>query len=291
METRAATVDDLLLERGIVRSPEDALSTPPAAPLADGAVIDYRPAVPVTLIVDNAARTLRTPAQTVGELLADEHVALGSHDTIEPTPDATIDDDTVVHVTHITAWTQRIHQAIAPPVKHVYDFALAPGVTRLLDAGKPGQKDLTLAYSQPDPTLAPQAKVLAAHVVRPPKPRVIALGIGEYASFARFAKTGALATEHLAVAALSMVATAYTAQCSGCSGTTAIGVHAGHGIVAVDPRVIPLGTKLYIPGYGKALAGDTGGAIRGNRIDLGFNSWGDAMQFGRRAIVVYILKK
>jgi len=88
---------------------------------------------------------------------------------------------------------------------------------------------------------------------------------------------------------MSMVATAYTASCYGCSGTTATGQHAGHGIVAVDPQVIPLGSHLYIPGYGHAIAGDTGGAIHGNRVDLGFNSNADAMQFGRRSIIVYVL--
>ena len=86
-----------------------------------------------------------------------------------------------------------------------------------------------------------------------------------------------------------MVATAYTAGCPGCSGYTATGYRAGHGIVAVDPRVIPLGTKLYIPGYGFAIAGDTGGAIVGDRIDLGFDSLDDAVAFGRRSVKVYTL--
>ncbi|MBV8655919.1 MAG: 3D domain-containing protein, partial [Candidatus Eremiobacteraeota bacterium] len=69
-----------------------------------------------------------------------------------------------------------------------------------------------------------------------------------------------------------------------------IGRPAGHGIVAVDPSVIPLGTRLFIPGYGLAIAGDTGGAIRGFRIDLGFNSERDALLFGRREVTVYRLK-
>jgi 3D (Asp-Asp-Asp) domain-containing protein len=71
---------------------------------------------------------------------------------------------------------------------------------------------------------------------------------------------------------------------------TALGWQAGYGIVAVDPRVIPLRTRLYIPGYGYAVAGDTGGAIRGSRIDLGFNTYRDARQFGRRNVTVYLLQ-
>ncbi len=94
----------------------------------------------------------------------------------------------------------------------------------------------------------------------------------------------------VALSKVEMIATAYTAHDYGCSGITAMGLPAGRGIVAVDPRVIPLGTRLYISGYGYALAGDTGGAIRGNRVDLGFNSYRDAIRFGRREVTVYRLK-
>jgi 3D (Asp-Asp-Asp) domain-containing protein len=59
--------------------------------------------------------------------------------------------------------------------------------------------------------------------------------------------------------------------------------------VAVDPDVIPLGTRLYIPGYGLALAADTGGDIVGNRIDLCMEAHSDAWSFGRRMVKVYIL--
>jgi 3D (Asp-Asp-Asp) domain-containing protein len=122
-----------------------------------------------------------------------------------------------------------------------------------------------------------------------PAPRVIAAGVGDYSSLAAFAKMGYDGTVRLAKAAVSMIATAYTADCYGCSGYTKLGNRAGPGIVAVDPAVIPLGSHLYIPGYGSAVAGDTGGAIRGNRVDLGFNSNADAMQFGRRSVTVYVL--
>lgn len=70
---------------------------------------------------------------------------------------------------------------------------------------------------------------------------------------------------------------------------------AGPGVVAVDPRVIPLGTRLYIAStdgtadYGYALPGDTGGAIKGNKIDLFFSTASQVRQFGRRNVTVYIL--
>ena len=69
---------------------------------------------------------------------------------------------------------------------------------------------------------------------------------------------------------------------------TKTGMLAQRGVVAVDPVVIPLGTRVYVEGYGGAIAADTGGAIRGKRIDLCFNTYEEAMRFGRRPVRVYI---
>ncbi|MEN6387515.1 MAG: 3D domain-containing protein [Candidatus Cryosericum sp.] len=71
--------------------------------------------------------------------------------------------------------------------------------------------------------------------------------------------------------------------------TTASGMKSGLGVVAVDPRVIPLGSKLYVEGYGYAIAGDTGGAIRGNRIDVFFYSHDEMVTWGRRWVRVFVL--
>lgn len=70
---------------------------------------------------------------------------------------------------------------------------------------------------------------------------------------------------------LRVYATHYDSHCPGCDEWTAIGMRAGFGVIAVDPKVIKLRSKIYIPGYGMAVAGDTGGAIKGNIIDLGFD--------------------
>ena len=86
-----------------------------------------------------------------------------------------------------------------------------------------------------------------------------------------------------------MEATAYLPTDGGGDGITATGIRARHGVVAVDPNVIPLGTRVYIPGYGEAIAADTGGDIVGNRIDVVLEDYGSAMQFGRRIVDVYIL--
>ena len=88
---------------------------------------------------------------------------------------------------------------------------------------------------------------------------------------------------------LNMKATAYSRFDPGCGSYTARGNLLHKGLVAVDPNVIPLGTRLYIPGYGFAMADDTGGAIKGHVIDLAFDSHQEAINFGVRHITVYIL--
>ncbi|MBI3103622.1 G5 domain-containing protein [Candidatus Daviesbacteria bacterium] len=87
---------------------------------------------------------------------------------------------------------------------------------------------------------------------------------------------------------LRVWATHYDSRCPGCNERTAIGMRAGKGVIAVDPKVIPMRSKVYIPGYGLAVAGDTGGAIKGNIIDLGFD---DAKTAGwsARFVDIYLL--
>ena len=92
---------------------------------------------------------------------------------------------------------------------------------------------------------------------------------------------------------LIVSATAYTASCTGCSGITATGINLkanpGLKVIAVDPNVIPLGSKVYVEGYGYAVAGDTGGAIKGNKIDLFMAEQSSAIAFGRQQVKVTVL--
>lgn len=87
---------------------------------------------------------------------------------------------------------------------------------------------------------------------------------------------------------MRVYATHYDSRCLGCNEWTAIGMRAGKGVIAVDPKVIPMRSKVYIPGYGMAVAGDTGGAIKGKIIDLGFE---DARTAGwsARFVDIYLL--
>ncbi len=92
---------------------------------------------------------------------------------------------------------------------------------------------------------------------------------------------------------ITVKATAYTASCAGCSGVTATGVNLKANpdakVISVDPSVIPLGSKVYVEGYGIATAADTGGSIKGNRIDVFISSQQDAINWGAKEVKVKIL--
>lgn len=96
------------------------------------------------------------------------------------------------------------------------------------------------------------------------------------------------------VETFKVTATAFTANCKGCSGVTSTGFNLKKNpdakIIAVDPEVIPLGTKVWVEGYGEAIAADKGGSIKGNKIDVFMSSNKQAINWGRRTVTIKILE-
>jgi 3D (Asp-Asp-Asp) domain-containing protein len=287
--TAAPTVGAFLRERNVVVGSDDYVDPAVDVPLSDGMVVVYRAAVPISIETARDRVVVTSSAQDVGALLDAQHVSVGPDDVVRPGLADPLPADGIVRIERVVTWTRVRHRAIAAKTIHRIDFRMQPGTSHTIAKGSPGERRITIRFSQHDG--GPLRKsVVASRVTKKPHARVVVDGVGEYEAFERFAAHGVARSEYIARSAMEMVATAYTAECAGCSGMTAIGRRAGHGIVAVDPRIIPLGTRLFIPGYGMAVAGDTGGAIRGLRIDLGFNSTRDAMLFGRRQVTVYRLK-
>ncbi|MBD8005444.1 3D domain-containing protein [Bacillus norwichensis] len=91
---------------------------------------------------------------------------------------------------------------------------------------------------------------------------------------------------------MTVKATAYTAKCKGCSGITATGINLNKNpnakVISVDPKQIPLGSKVYVEGYGMAVAGDTGGAIKKNKIDLHMPTKKKALNWGVRTVKIKV---
>ncbi len=150
--------------------------------------------------------------------------------------------------------------------------------------GVPGilEKIFQVTYKDSTPV---NYRLIASHVIKPSVDEVTEAGIRTREAAALPSRSG----YYDRARELEMVATGYSPSEGPGRGICATGMRAGYGVVAVDPRVIPLGSRLYIRGYGYAVAGDTGGAIKHNRIDLGNSSYSEAEQVGRRRVEVTIL--
>jgi 3D (Asp-Asp-Asp) domain-containing protein len=293
VSTDAPTVGDFLREEGIRLGDHDYVHPAIDVPITEGTIVEYRRGVPVNVTVGKQTAQIWSAATTVGNMLAENGIALGDYDIVVPSRNAPVPNDGKVRVTHVATWTTTVVTHVAPRTLHRVDASLAPEVSRVRVEGSHGTRVSIVRSLQIGNHV--RHVVLSSHVTRVAVARVIVDGSQAYAAYQRLREMGAFeatgfANRALQMVSMEMVATAYTANCAGCSGMTAIGRRAGHGIVAVDPRFIPIGTKLYISGYGWAIAGDTGGSIRGSRIDLGFDSDAEAMAFGRREVTVYRLK-
>jgi 3D (Asp-Asp-Asp) domain-containing protein len=180
--------------------------------------------------------------------------------------------------------TQRLVTRDAPILR--FSIGLRPGTKKLVRAGLPRVVVLTERVTQWNSVVVDR-QILNRTLLQRGEPAVIVA-----APPRNVAEAMALTGSHKLVAVYSMMATAYTADSAQAipTGRTATGLPARYGVVAVDPRIIPLGTKLFIEGYGTAIAADTGGDIVGNRIDLCMDSYAAAIDFGRQPVKVYVLR-
>jgi 3D (Asp-Asp-Asp) domain-containing protein len=108
------------------------------------------------------------------------------------------------------------------------------------------------------------------------------------------AKTTKAASKSASYKEITVKATAYTASCKGCSGITYTGINLKKNpnakVISVDPNVIPLGSKVYVPGYGEAIAADKGSAVKGNKIDVFIPNKQRALQWGSKTVTIKVYK-
>lgn len=166
------------------------------------------------------------------------------------------------------------------PFSTQYVFSREVGKGRLLTKQKGQQGSLKQVYVLTTKNGRTTRKLASVERVEP-KNEIILMGTSGYSSSRGSYNRGSVRT---------MTATAYYPTDGSPQGLTASGIKARYGVVAVDPRQIKLGTKVYVEGYGFAIAADTGGAIKGNKIDLCMHSRKDIYNFGRRKVRVHILR-
>ncbi len=214
------------------------------------------------------------------------------------------EDTTYVTLISVTEETVEETQVINSSVVSIDNPYLYEGQTAVIQQGSNGEK--TIVYKARYENGKETSKVLISEkITKVPVDTIVEVGSKPLPAYSN--ATGFKSVTNGSIPAYSSCfvvnASAYDLSYESCGkrpgdrgyGITASGMQAKYGVVAVDPKVIPLGTKLYITSldgswtYGEAIAGDTGGAIKGNRVDLFFDSYSECINFGRRQAMVYII--
>ncbi|MFA5537424.1 MAG: 3D domain-containing protein [Bacillota bacterium] len=270
-------VENALQQLGIVYFPEDLIIPAPQEFLKNGMEIEITRAEQVFIEADNeiiVARSINTEPES---LLAEAKIQVGDLDLM--LTGYTLAGFKTIKVVRITEKVVEEQVAIPFTTFRQPDHKLRRGEQKLLQSGQDG-----LRLNEIKVTLADgeelEREIINSEVLAAPVRQVIAYGINEGSAPA------SRSLQHNVKEIRTMEATAYTHT----GNRTATGIYPYVGVVAVDPRVIPLGSKLYVEGYGYAEAQDTGGAIKGDRIDIFLDTEIECINWGRRVVEVHFLE-
>ena len=275
LRTNAVKPAKILQEAGINLAQGDGWQIEGGKRIKDGSVIKVLRGKPFTVIRGEETLEYKSYKPTVGEALKDLKIPY-RHNSVYPGLDTPLTENMQVYVLQDHEELHFSEASLDIPVKYEEDYSLNFGTESIAAEGKTGTaKVVSKRVKNSDGTHSLQE--LTRHVLIEPETKIIrkgmAMSVYTPEGYKRYTRK------------ISAHASAYVAT----GNRTAIGIVPYEGIVAVDPRMIPMYTKMYIPGYGIAMAGDTGGDMVGHRVDLFFNDYHRAIQWGRRDVEIYIL--
>ncbi|KPU43086.1 cell wall-binding protein YocH precursor [Oxobacter pfennigii] len=291
--TFKSTVGELLDQNQIQLDLKDKVFPGIDSMIKDGDRVIIKRAVPITVITDGEEIQFITAEENVEDMLFAEGIALDEKDKVYPEMDTAISKGMEVKVVRVTEKeiTEKEIIAYTKEIQPKPDWEA--GEEKELRQGENGEKEKTIKITYED-GVEKSREVIDEKIIKPAVSLLIAAGTLDTKVLSR---GDTIRFEKMMV----MKATSYTddiANTGKIGGNTATGTKprriSGGGkwsTVAVDPKVIPLGTELYIEGYGYAIAEDTGGAVKGNIIDLFFTqNTEEYLAWSTHKTKVYILK-
>ncbi len=297
------SVAEVLAEQGIRVGGYDKMSVAENTKLRDDMVIQIDRAYRVSVVEKGFIKTHIVTARTAGAVLNEAGYDVKETDKITPGYNEKVSAGEKITLIRCQEKMIEVVEEIPYESKTKDNAALASGRKKVVQKGKPGEMTVSYKVYFEDGVEVSREKV-SEEVITPAIEQITEVGTQKAVTPNVVASAGVKTSRsgNLSYSkVLSIQATAYDASSCGKSpshpgyGITATGRQAVYGVVAVDPSVIPLGSRLYIETpdgsyvYGTAVAADTGGAIKGNRIDLCFNTRQEALNFGRRQVNVYVL--
>lgn len=289
------TVKELLYANDITINEEDYINVDLNQKLKNGMEIVVKKATPIIILNGNERININTTEEIVRDVVENLSIEIDDNDKIIPPLDSEVKDNLEIKIIKVDEKIEKIIDEIPYKVIEIVNENLFKGSKVEVQSGKEGLIEYRVKRIYENGELIEES-IEDSHLVQQPVDSIVEKGTKDYVLSSR----GKVAYKK----AITMVATAYDLSYESTGknpgdknyGITASGTKARPGVVAVDTRVIPLGTKLYIesldgwPDYGFAVAEDTGGAIKGNKIDLFMENRADALRFGRRKVKVYILE-
>jgi 3D (Asp-Asp-Asp) domain-containing protein/uncharacterized protein YabE (DUF348 family) len=286
VRTQAPTVAALLAEVEVEFDDDDVVTPSPDALIDSHSTVVVRHSIPVVLDLSGSI----VPVDVIGDTVADALIAAGadpeSNPGVDPVSSTALEPGMTIHVPDVFVRVSQDEAPVPAPVIERDNASLAAGRREVARPGRDGRKVLVYRMLVTNGVEGP-AVLTAEQVVDDPEPRVIHVGTRQKPDRggAGYAELGPPKGGRR----MRVEATGYSPRQRGLSDFTATGARAKRGVIAVDPRVIPFGTRVYVPGYGYAVAADTGGAIKGNRIDLCFATVAECFAWGRRTVTITIL--
>lgn len=279
IETRAyfaRTVADVLEKNQINLEEKDKVQPALTSVLEKDAQIIVTRAFKVKVIADGQTREVISTPITIKEAIKLAGFELGREDVVKTVLTEKTKPDQEIEVIRVSSEQIQVEESVEFGIEKTIDDTLEKGLTRTVQAGKNGlaQNTVKIVYHNGQEV---KREVIDSKVISEPVNRVIAMG-----NITNVSRSGNSLNFR---EARYMVASAYTYT----GNRTATGKQPAVGLVAVDPGVIPLGTRLYVEGYGYAQAADTGGSIRGDRLDLFMEDRAQCLSWGRRTVKVYVL--